>query len=224
MEKKCNKCKKVLDISLFGVESRSKNGYKPRCKKCVNEYNKKYISENKENYKKYSKKYYEKNKESIINKAVHYARNSEKIQEYRKKFVKENKTKLNKKRREWYKIKVENEPSFAFAIKFRALVYRSNWVSQNSTEKTLGYSYSDLIKSLGGLPKKGYDIDHKVPVFWFKKDAPPNIVNSLSNLQLLPSLENQKKGSSYNHKISLEFLNEIKIYLKQKYINQIKTK
>jgi hypothetical protein len=38
MKKKCNKCNEIKDVIHFGKESRAKNGYKPRCKKCTNEY------------------------------------------------------------------------------------------------------------------------------------------------------------------------------------------
>ena len=49
MVKKCNGCKKTKNVDCFGKEKRAKNGYKPRCKDCLNDYYKSKYKDFKEN-------------------------------------------------------------------------------------------------------------------------------------------------------------------------------
>ena len=97
----------------------------------------------------------------------------------------------------------------------------------NTSVKTfdyLGYSFEDLILSLGRLPIKGEeDIDHKVPISWFKEGTEMYIVFDLSNLQNLCSKKNRQKGNRFSHPISEEYFNKIKPFIKEKYITKIKT-
>ncbi len=52
---------------------------------------------------------------------------------------------------------------------------------------------------------EGYDIDHKIPITWFDKDVPINIVNALDNLQIMKSIENVSKSNRYSHPVCKEF-------------------
>ncbi len=61
----CSKCKIEKDLSEFGIRSISKDGLRPICKKCSNEYSKKWYKNNKKNKAIYDKKYRENNKEKI---------------------------------------------------------------------------------------------------------------------------------------------------------------
>jgi len=74
--KVCPKCKKEKSIGEFGKEKKSKDGYKCYCKKCWNNYNKKYIKDwyrnNKDRIVEYKKVYNEENKENISRKGKIY--------------------------------------------------------------------------------------------------------------------------------------------------------
>ncbi|MCF8012495.1 MAG: HNH endonuclease [Clostridiales bacterium] len=60
-EKKCNKCGKILDISMYSKNKGCKGGRLHVCKNCCNEYNKKYIKENKETLSRKKKEKYNEN-------------------------------------------------------------------------------------------------------------------------------------------------------------------
>jgi hypothetical protein len=75
-------------------------------------------------------------------------------------------------------------------------------------------------KKFGDIPKD-YHIDHKIPVSWFLKHTPVNIINSLDNLQLLHKDENLKKSNRYCHNISIKFFEQIKSYISEFYIDQV---
>jgi hypothetical protein len=89
-------------------------------------------------------------------------------------------------------------------IRWRQLIYRTlNHPKQNTTMELLGYSPQQLKEH---LDKQGMDwnidnIDHKIPVSWFKLDTPPSVVNDLYNLQPLNENENKSKSNNYCHPV-----------------------
>lgn len=84
------------------------------------------------------------------------------------------------------------------------------------TEEMLGYSADELNKHLSALNEnwKEYQIDHKIPISWFKEDTPVHIVNDLRNLQLLSSKENISKGNSYADEVPEEYKKIVESFLK----------
>ena len=82
-----------------------------------------------------------------------------------------------------------------------------------STYNELGYTPQELYDVVG--PKiDGCDLDHKVPISWFKKGTPVNIVNSLNNLQWISSKYNRAKQNFWFDNINIEYYEMIKPYLK----------
>lgn len=67
------------------------------------------------------------------------------------------------------------------------------------------------------------EIDHKVPISWFIKETPTQIINDLRNLHPLLKEENGKKSATFCHSISFEYFNEIFPYIKEECITQIKS-
>ena len=61
MEKKCNGCNNIKDVSLFHKDRRSKDGLRNHCKICINEINRLYRCNNIEKYNEARKTYYRKN-------------------------------------------------------------------------------------------------------------------------------------------------------------------
>lgn len=63
MKKKCKKCLIVKDVNDF---HKLKDGFRPRCKTCMNQQRKEYYKNNKEKCNKQAMAYYELNKEVIL--------------------------------------------------------------------------------------------------------------------------------------------------------------
>lgn len=115
MDKKCNKCKQVKEITYFNKAGVFKNGdikYTSSCKDC----RKQYYCDNKDKIKEVQKKYYYDNKEKILKQIKEYQQTSIK----HKKWVKDNKEYLNENAKKWY----ENN-------KTKALKNQKKWRSNN---------------------------------------------------------------------------------------------
>ena len=206
--KKCNECFVVKNVSEFGKESRAVNGYKPRCKNCLNKYyNLKYKS-GAINKKEKSKEYYQKNKNRVL-KVV-------------KKYYTKNRNKIILRQKFYLRAKKISHPHIRTIASFRSLIKKMLRDPSYSTFKYLQYSFDDLIKTLGRLPEKGEHIDHKIPMSWFIDETELRLIFSLSNLQILTATENISKGNRYCHSVSTEYFNLIKPFIKPKYIKQIK--
>jgi hypothetical protein len=205
--KKCNKCQEVKPVSDFGKESRAKNGYKPRCKKCTNEYHKKMYPNFKTNKLNRQKIYYEENKDQIIERVkTYYHKNRKKIVERNKLYIRARKIK---------------DPYLITLSSFRTLVKKLLKNPHYKTFDYLGYTFCDLLKTLGRLPERTENIDHKVPISWFEDKTELKIIFSLENLQILDALENRKKGARYAHKISKNYYDQIKHFIKPKHLQKI---
>jgi len=89
------------------------------------------------------------------------------------------------------------------------------------TEQMLGYTYKDLINSLGRCPNENEHIDHKVPITWFKDYSNYRLINDLRNLHILTRFENLSKNNKYAHPISFEYFELIKDEIKIDHLNKI---
>jgi len=206
--KKCNKCGEVKDFIFFGKEARAKNGYKPRCKKCTNEYYNSIYLKIKDGKIEKSKIDYQKNKAAIlVKRKEYYEKNKPKI-------LLRNKLYLRKRKIEF--------PYLRNLSSFRTLVKRMLKDTSKKTFEYLGYNFSDLIETLGRAPELGEQIDHKIPISWFVQGTEMKIIFSLNNLQILPASENASKGNRYCHEVDLKYYNLIKPHIKKEYLNQIK--
>lgn len=93
--KKCNKCLEVKPVSEFGKESRAKNGYKPRCKKCSNEDLYLWREKNPDYMSLAMKKYYLNNTEKVkASRSKYYSNNIEKKKAYNKRYRQKNLEKM----------------------------------------------------------------------------------------------------------------------------------
>lgn len=107
----------------------------------------------------------------------------------------------------------------------RCLIYKGK-KKNSKTEKMLGYSVNVFkyhIESMfiGDMNWDNVQIDHKIPLSWFNKDTPVNLINHLDNLQPLISKENTAKLNRFSHPIIENYYTTIKKYIKSEYINQI---
>jgi hypothetical protein len=183
--KKCNKCNIEKFLNEFCKDKYSPDGLDYKCKTCRKEY----FKQNKESYRKRTAKWKENNLDKW--------REQDSIRQ--------------KKRRK------EKPYLRKWACLLENTLKRLNKSKENSTQESLKYSALELKEHLDSLGMIwGYhQIDHKVPVTWFKEDTPPHIVNDLRNLQPLSPEENQIKGNKFNSDISKDYLELIKPFLKK---------
>ena len=219
--KKCNKCLEVKPFNEFGIEGRSKNGYKPRCKKCTNEYYNSTYYTFKENKLKKAKIYYSENKEYLKTLRINYKIDKQNKSKYNKAYNILNREKINKLKNEYEKNKIKNDPNYRFIRNIRRLLHRTLEIKTESTFDLLGYTKNDLLKILGKYPEQGESIDHKVPVSWFIEYSDIKLINHLENLQILPTKDNLIKSNTFAHKISKNYYELIKNTIKPKYLNKI---
>jgi hypothetical protein len=62
---------------------------------------------------------------------------------------------------------------------------------------------------------RDFEIDHKIPLSWFKNDTPPNIPNDFRNLHLKNKSENSSKKNYYMDGVSEDYWVIVKEYLKE---------
>jgi len=217
MEKKCTKCNVEYPATkeFFGLEKNGKYGLKPACKKCVNLFNAKYRTENKqliaekknadkENSKEYQKEYYKKNKEK---KQQYYLDNKVKITQYRS----ERKELTNESAKKYFNNKVQTNLLFKIKENIRGLIKsafkRNNISKKGRTANILGCSYEELKQHLeskfeswmnwenhglyNGTLNYGWDIDHIIPLSSAKSEEDIIKLNHYTNLQPLCSYTNR---------------------------------
>jgi hypothetical protein len=220
----CTKCEKVLPIEDFGKESRSKDGLKRRCKKCINlYYNKAYKTNSKlkNNKIKKSKKYYQENKKRIIEK-VKNRYSKEHIKKKNTDYYKKNKQKINKQKNKYTINRYNTDPVYAYERKMRSLVYRlRKGCKAKRTHEILGYTSEELMNHLGNQLISDMHLDHKIPVSWFKKNTPISIINHLSNLQMVTSKYNLKKLNKFADPVDKKYFEIVKDYVKKSNISKL---
>ena len=221
-KKKCNKCLEIKHVSLFGKESRAKNGYKPRCKECTNEYMRNWNSLNKKNISLDRKEYYIKNKNSVIERVRKYYYNNKKTKsEYNKKYRQLNKNVLNKKTLEYIKKRIKTDDDFRLTRLHRKLIHRLKIEKIGRTSHILGYTKKELFESLGRYPSINECVDHKIPVSWFKDKSNVKLINDLRNLQILSRYKNSKKSDKFCHEVDLSYYNQVINEIKEQYKSKV---
>ena len=219
--KKCNGCKKTKPFSEFGKESRAKNGYKPRCKECTNEYYNSTYKNFKEAKLAKCKIRYADNRDEILKKIKTYNIDLVRKREYGKEYGKKNRVALNAKANEREKKKVRENERYRLMKNMRHLVYRLVSGKNERTSDILGFTHDQLISKLGRCPKIGESIDHKVPVSWFDKSTDIKLISHLDNLQILSRSENSKKLNTFAHPVSIHYYNKIIHLIKPEYKNKV---
>ena len=84
----------------------------------------------------------------------------------------------------------------------------------------LSFTKEQFLEKFPQIPP-GMDIDHKVPLSWFKRDTPICIIYDLDNLQLLSRKENRDKCNYWAHSTSEEYYKRILPHIREEYINKL---
>jgi len=207
MEKKCNKCKEVKPVSEFMKEARAKNGYKPRCKVCINEYDRLFYQKRKDKKIAQTKIYYEANRGTI----------SERNRLYKK----ANRPLFNKRGIEYVKKRKEVDPYFKYMLLLRAKVSSALRSNSKATKALVGFTKDELICYLGKKPTGNETLDHKIPISWFKQYADIKIMFDLRNTQILTREENTKKLNRYADVVPKDYFDIAILHIKDEYKNKI---
>ncbi len=218
MENKICKTKRQ-DIISCGLEKSINEFSKGSslCKNCNKIASQKYRDDN----QKYFQKYRDDNKTKINeNYKEYYQDNKDKVQEKNKKWREEN----IDKHREYNKITARNDRRdnphkyrWRYLLKNTLKTFGNK--KEDKTVQLLGYSPIELKLFLESLDVNWieFEIDHKIPITWFKPETPPNIVNDFRNLQLLKKGENSSKRNFYMDEVSEDFWYEVKKFIKEEY-------
>lgn len=103
--KTCTKCKQILSVENFGIKTgpkASKDGRRPRCKKCSSEDHKEYRKKNRDKVRQTKNNWAAKNKEKVAQmNRTYQLKNQTKLAEYNKKYYQENSEKLRAQSKEW---------------------------------------------------------------------------------------------------------------------------
>ena len=83
-----------------------------------------------------------------------------------------------------------------------------------STYDELGYGPNEFYNEFGLRPD-GCDLDHKIPISWFKSGTPFSIVNSFENLQWIDSNYNRAKQNFWFDNITFDFYINVLPHIKE---------
>jgi hypothetical protein len=206
MEKKCNKCNVVKDVSEFSKRKGNKDSLNGSCKQCVKEKRKEYYNTNKEKIKKQAKQYQEANKEKIKEYGKeYYNANNERYKELRvknkdkrKQYLEANKEKLREKKRQYDQANKKKAKEYYQTNKDRIRVVSKKYREANK-EKISEYSKEyrednkEKIKEYGKEYREG------------NKDKTKNRINSY--------IKSRRKNDSL-YKLKLSVKSSIKRHLK----------
>ena len=161
-------------------------------------------------------KYYQNNKEHIQKLNTQWKKNNlEKFYLINKEWAKTNPDKIKLIQKKYRK----NNPHY----KIRNLFHNLKKNNYKDIIKPEYVQIKDHIESqfTFNMSWDNIEIDHKIPISWFSKNTPSELINDLRNLHPLLKEENRKKSNSYCHSVSYEYFIEIQPYIIEERIQQI---
>lgn len=215
--KMCCECKIIKPLVDFSKNKNLKDGVNNRCKICCSERNKTRYQNKKDIIKQQTNTYYHNNKEIISLKSKEKPSYHKVNPEYYIEYRKNNKEKINEYYKKWRK---DNKPAYSLRIQVWWWIRKKGLSKNKKTESLLGYSFNDFEKKIG-KPMNNQQLDHKIPLSWFKEETPINILFHLENLHYIDENINKSKSNTYSHPVSENYKNIIKEYIKDKYKNKL---
>ena len=218
MVKICNKCGKEKELSEFYKRKDNLDGYRNNCKKCQNfsniEGNKKYFNKDSTKVKmeEYNKKYWMENKENLtLKNKEKYTKNKDLYLQDKKDYYLLNKELIISKNIKYKTNRLKTDPLFRSMENSRKLI-RSSFIAKGykkntKTETILGISLKEFLIYLeskfetwmnwnnygkyNGELNHGWDIDHIIPVSSAISEKEVTDLNNYLNLQPLCSKINR---------------------------------
>jgi hypothetical protein len=87
----------------------------------------------------------------------------------------------------------------------------------NKSYDYLGFTKEEFFEKFPVIPN-GVEIDHKIPISWFKRETPIYIIFHIENLQLLPKAENRAKSNYRNDIVNNSYLELAKPFIREEFI------
>ena len=171
----------------------------------------------KESKKKSDLKYYKNNKTYFKQKANEWKnKNLEKFYDLNKEWVKNNPQKIKEAQKQYR----NKNPHY----KIRNLFHNLKKNKYKDIVKPEFINIKKHIESqfINNMNWNNIEIDHKIPISWFKKETPSYLINDLRNLHPLSFKDNRKKAATYCHPISFDYFNDILSYINEERIKKIK--
>jgi hypothetical protein len=218
----CTKCQTDKPLERFCTDNRTPDKKKRWCRDCCKSSVDNWKKENPEKAIESQVKWRAYNKPKIKQRdAEKYLKNKEKVQAYSLKWRKENPEKQKARQVKWWANNIDKRNAYrkkylsSFKNHLHATISRSILKSLRGGDKggatwpsLVGYDVETLITHLNTTMPKGYTwadygreklhIDHKIPVAAFNFSSPQDIdfkkCWGLSNLRLLPAVENMSKN------------------------------
>jgi hypothetical protein len=223
----CSKCNIEKLLNQFNKNKTKSDGYHVWCKQCISINNKKLYIIDSKRIKQQTNDYYHNNKDIISPKLKEYRNKLEiklKQKQYIKEWVKNNKTHYRQYQNNYVKQRRNNDPYFKTIenLKSQIYIYLKNKTKNNKTEILLGYKYVDFINKIG-IIKDNLEIDHKIPISWFKNETPIDIIWNLNNLQLTTQEYNRKKSNTYSDVVYVNYYKIVYKWIKKSRLSMIST-
>lgn len=215
--KSCCECKIIKPLVEFNKNKNLKDGVNNRCKVCCSERNKTRYQNKKDVIKQQTNIYYHNNKETVLQKLKEKPSYHKTNPEYYKEYRENNKEKLNEYYKKWRK---NNKPAYSLRIQVWWWIKKKGLEKNKKTETLLGYSFNDFEQKIG-KPINNQQLDHKIPLSWFKEKTPISILFHLENLHYIDANLNKTKSNTYCHPISENYKNIIIEHIKDKYKNKL---
>jgi hypothetical protein len=201
----CNTCKQKKELTEFCNNKNTLDGKNRICKLCKKELDKQHFIKNKEKLIKINTEWTHNNREKRLKIDKTWRENNkDKIKDINKKY------RINnphyKIRNLWHNLKRKN-----FNMDDRQDEYFNIIKAHIETQFTLDMNWKNI------------EIDHKIPVTWFKIETPSYIINDLHNLQPLLISINRIKSNKYSTPINQQYYNKIITFIKPGYEERIAT-
>lgn len=203
--KTCNKCKQEKEYIEFCNNKNSSDGKNYICRLCKKDLDKQHFIKNKEKLTKTNIEWSRNNREKRRELDKLWRNNNrEKIQNINKKYRTNNPH--YKIRNLWHNLKKKN-----FNIKDKQNEYFN--IIKNHIESQFTHNMNWI----------NIEIDHKIPVTWFKIETSSTLINDLDNLHPLLIEDNRNKLNKYNTPITQQYYNKIITFIKPEYEERIET-
>lgn len=217
----CSRCNIEKTIDQFYKRKGSKDGFRSECKECFSFKNKQYHCKNREQINNRNKKYNDEHKQEIQlyqenYQKEYYKRNREQINERNKLYNIKNKEKVKKYKRIYNKERKNVDILFKFISGIRRTIStafkKRGYTKSSHTYEIVGLPYNELKNYLFKkaklrypdfqerefLEKNKYHIDHIIPLSLAKTKEDVLKLNHYTNFQLLLAEENLQKSASLN--------------------------
>jgi len=213
--KKCVECAINKLDSEYTKDKNKTDGLSNRCKACHSARNKKRYASKQDYIKQQTSNYYYKNKDTIQEKNKDKPSYSKTHPGYYKEYRKKNLNKYREYINAYSKNRRKNDLEYNTMNIMKAQVYAFLKNKHGkTTEELLGYTHRDFINKIG-VVNKGEEIDHKIPITWFKPGTPVSVIWSLDNLHITTCKYNREKHNTFADMVNELYYKTVTQWIKE---------